>query len=160
MIQKIIKDKNLTEYFPSPLWCFPLRNFDCNDDCLACLSYPTVSHFSTWNWWSKNEYNILLPQSEISSSILKLGINISLIPQITAWDRQILLMYLTFDIHQYLCNFLNILLLDPKADVTSHLLFAHCLNPLNAETCLYILICILLYFSFKMLVAALNTSCY
>ena len=42
MIQKIIKDINLREYFLLPLWCFPLGNLNCND-CLACLSYPTVS---------------------------------------------------------------------------------------------------------------------
>ena len=46
MIQKIIKDINLREYFPLPLWCFPLGNLNCNDDCLVCLGYPTVSHFS------------------------------------------------------------------------------------------------------------------
>ena len=59
MIRKTIKDVNLREYFPVPLWFFPLRslNYD-DDDCLACLSYPTVSHFLTWNWWSKNEYSL------------------------------------------------------------------------------------------------------
>ena len=56
MIRKIIKHINLREYFPSPLWCFPLGNRNCNDDCLACLDYPTASHFSTLNWWSENEY--------------------------------------------------------------------------------------------------------
>ena len=43
MIWKIIKDINLREYFPSPQWCFPLGNLNCNNDCLACLGYPTVS---------------------------------------------------------------------------------------------------------------------
>ena len=43
MIQKIIKDINLWEYFPLPLWCFPVGNLNCNDDCLACLGYQTVS---------------------------------------------------------------------------------------------------------------------
>ena len=43
MIQKIIEDINLIKYFPLTLWCFLLRNLNCNDDCLACLSYPTVS---------------------------------------------------------------------------------------------------------------------
>ena len=56
MIRNIIKDINLREYFPSPLWFIPLGNLNCNDDCLACLGYPTVSHFSTRNWWSKNEW--------------------------------------------------------------------------------------------------------
>ena len=42
MIKVIIKDIILAEYFPSPLSCFLLRNFNCNDDCLACLGYPTV----------------------------------------------------------------------------------------------------------------------
>ena len=56
MIQKIIKDINLREYFPLPLCCFPLRNLICNDDFLPCLGYPTVSHLSTQNWWSKNEW--------------------------------------------------------------------------------------------------------
>ena len=56
MIQKIIKDINLSEYFLSPLWCFLLRNLNYNDDCLTCLGYPTVSHFSTQNWWSENDY--------------------------------------------------------------------------------------------------------
>ena len=41
MIRKIIKDINLRGYFPSP--SFPLGNLNCNDDCLACLGYPTVS---------------------------------------------------------------------------------------------------------------------
>ena len=56
MIWKIINDINLRKYFPLPLWCFPLGNLNCNDDCLACLGYPTVSHFSTQNWWSENDY--------------------------------------------------------------------------------------------------------
>ena len=58
MIRKIIKDINLREYFPSPLWCFLLGNLNCNDDCFACLGYPTVFHFSTRNWWSEDEYSI------------------------------------------------------------------------------------------------------
>ena len=43
MIRMILKDINLTGYFSLPLQCFPLRNFNCNDDCLARLGYPTVS---------------------------------------------------------------------------------------------------------------------
>ena len=49
-------------------------------------------------------------------------------------DKQLLLMYSTFAIHQHICNFLSIPCLDPVPDVTSQLLFEHCLNPLNAET--------------------------
>ena len=72
MIWKIIKDINLRKYFPSPLWCFPLRNLNCNDDCLACLGYPTLSHFSTRNWWSENEYpvNAGVSQGSILGPIL------------------------------------------------------------------------------------------
>ena len=58
MIQKIIKDINLRDYFPLPLWCFPLGNLNCNDDCLTCLGYPTVSHFLAQNWWDENEWSV------------------------------------------------------------------------------------------------------
>ena len=43
MIRKIIKDINLREYFPSPLWCFFFENLNCNDDCLACLGYLSLT---------------------------------------------------------------------------------------------------------------------
>ena len=39
----IIKDINLTGHSVLPLRCFPLGNFDCNDDCLDCFIYPTLS---------------------------------------------------------------------------------------------------------------------
>ena len=35
----ILEDINLTGHSVFPLRCFPLGNFDCNDDCLDCFIY-------------------------------------------------------------------------------------------------------------------------
>ena len=57
LIAKYSNDLNghKREYFPLSLWYFPHGNLNCYDDCLACFSYPAVSHFLTRNWWSENE---------------------------------------------------------------------------------------------------------
>ena len=59
MIWKIIKDINLREYFPLHPWCFPLRNLNCNDDCLACLGCPTVS-LASWQGTDEVRINALM----------------------------------------------------------------------------------------------------
>ena len=59
MIWKIIKDINLREYFPLHPWCFPLRNLNCNDDCLACLGCPTVS-LTSWQGTDEVRINALM----------------------------------------------------------------------------------------------------
>ena len=45
MIRIVLRDINFTGHFPSPIQCFPLKNFNlnCNDSCFTCLGYPTVS---------------------------------------------------------------------------------------------------------------------
>ena len=59
MIRKIIKDINLREYFLLHLWCFPLRNRNCNDDCLACLGCPTV-FLASWQGTDEVRMNALM----------------------------------------------------------------------------------------------------
>ena len=49
MIQKIVNNMHLTEYFLSPMQYFTSGNLNYNNDCLACLGYPTVCHSSTRN---------------------------------------------------------------------------------------------------------------